>query len=1358
MMKWSMLLMFSMGCSSWELTHAEKDISSCWFSPADPVPVQGGLDWGIAAADMNVGYDFPYDGIDQNCDGASEFDLDGDGFIPAPFAIDGQVDCWDAPTTPVDGITGNMIIPDGDEVAYDGIDQNCDGLLDFDVDGDGFGSQEYEGEFQYRWAPRMDESAIASLKGLLEGLNDEEKQQLIDTYFSSFEQDTQWEAGDCWDDPQEERESINDFDLISADEVFPDADERYYDGIDQNCDGESDFDQDGDGFASSQYLTEEGVIGEDCNDTDENLFPNLEIEEIYYNGIDDNCDGRDADGDQDGDGFWDAGYWDVVSPDDIDISVQIPDDDIITDCNDQDVLIYPGATERCNGIDDSCDTDLPIQEQDVDGDGFVSCSIDQQGWLGVVTDGFSGMAGEDCDDGDVLVYPNATEFTGDGIDQSCDGLEVCYTDIDGDGFRGDGTVETINIDCSGVGEKLASVEVDCDDGSASTYPGAAYLDSTTDCMLDGDGDGFGSDSVSNGVTLGSDCNDGDVNIQPNATEVCDGGIDNDCDGVFDDDDSDVDLSTGTVHYADIDEDGFGDNADSSSSCIVPQDRTTDNTDCDDDNALINPQTMWFEDTDNDGFGSVISVQVCNPGNGYVLQDGDCDDDVFSINPNATELTADGVDQNCDTLESCYRDDDTDSFGSTSTTPSEAFDLSCTGTGVSSQSTDCDDSSALTYPGAAYLESLTDCMLDGDGDGFGADIVSSTVDAGSDCDDTDDLIHPNATEVCDGIDNDCDSLLDDADTDWDQTTGVIHYADTDVDTYGDPNDEETTCIVPSGRVTNDDDCDDTNPTLNPDTIWYEDADEDGFGSSLQTQTQCESPTGFVLNGDDCDDGNPEITEGWSWYADTDGDGIGVASNPVLGCSAPTGYVHHNGDCDDGDIQNAEICLNLWEGITINGAGSGVIDSRDRDRFASHFDMGSVNGKMMYGFGTPFRKYSNKSDVGGAFFFESLTNGSTLDSHLRINPSGTLKQFGSHVMVGEDFTGDGKGDVLVSSYVDPPSMYIFDGLDVTTSSGELTEQDALYTIDGSLMNDRMGSRVFWADITGDQQKDLIFNQPEDASITIIHDNLSSMTIDKTVSSSDYLFLEGEDSADHFGHDFDIVDIDQDGDNDIIVGDYKFAGNDGRVYIRLGPILSGSGNTAIGTGNLYIDTDSTDSKPRFGKYTRAFDWDEDGAAELIVLEQRKNGPQCIYMYDLNSLATINGFGSITSFLNTTPALLSSSASSLGIVSLNSGEFDILSMDIIDGYLAIGAPKFNGDNGAVALFAYEDRLTTHASVNRTIAFSPENAQYFISNDSIENARLGSVVKNVGDVTGDGYDDLLIGARQEDGGEGKVRILPGPF
>ena len=81
--------------------------------------------------------------------------------------------------------------------------------------------------------------------------------------------------------------------------VFPGATDTWYDGIDSDCAGDNDFDQDGDGYDRDT----------DCDDTDPSLAPTGEPE-IYFNGEDDNCDLTDGDGDQDGDGFW---AWDYIN-------------------------------------------------------------------------------------------------------------------------------------------------------------------------------------------------------------------------------------------------------------------------------------------------------------------------------------------------------------------------------------------------------------------------------------------------------------------------------------------------------------------------------------------------------------------------------------------------------------------------------------------------------------------------------------------------------------------------------------------------------------------------------------------------------------------------------------------------------------------------------------------------------------------------------------------------------------------------------------------------------------------------------------------------------------------------------------
>ena len=98
----------------------------------------------------------------------------------------------------------------------------------------------------------------------------------------------------------------------------------------------------------------------------------------------------------------------------------------------------------------------------------------------------------DCDDQDDSIFPTAQESAGDSVDQNCDGFEDCYQDLDEDGYRTDEIIETVNIDCSGATESLiGTLDLDCDDTSAQTYPGAAFHESQN-CMLDADGDGYGS--------------------------------------------------------------------------------------------------------------------------------------------------------------------------------------------------------------------------------------------------------------------------------------------------------------------------------------------------------------------------------------------------------------------------------------------------------------------------------------------------------------------------------------------------------------------------------------------------------------------------------------------------------------------------------------------------------------------------------------------------------------------------------------------------------------------------------------------------------------------------------------------------
>ena len=334
------------------------------------------------------------------------------------------------------------------------------------------------------------------------------------------------------------------------------------------------------------------------------------------------------------------------------------------------------------------------------------------------------------------------------------------------------------------------------------------------------------------------------------------------------------------------------------------------------------------DEDGDGFAS----------------DVDCDDENAAINPEATEV-CDGVDNDCD--------------GATD---------------------DADDDLA----GGLSL------YTDGDGDGHGdpdslhlaCAAGAGEVERGGDCDDTDGAVHPEASEVCDGVDNDCDGAVDDEDADRDPATAGTWHADDDGDGYGDAATATVACVAPPGHVADATDCDDTAAAANPagrevcdgldndcdglfdaddadvdlstGQSWYADADADGYGDPATGQFACSPPAGHVADATDCDDtvaaANPGATEicdgldndcdgatddadasldtatATAWHDDDDGDGYGDAATAALSCTAPAGAVADSSDCDDADSGihpgAAELCDGVdddCDGTTSDEAG-------------------------------------------------------------------------------------------------------------------------------------------------------------------------------------------------------------------------------------------------------------------------------------------------------------------------------------------------------------------------------------------------------------------------------------------------------
>ncbi|MCB9762864.1 MAG: hypothetical protein H6739_23890 [Alphaproteobacteria bacterium] len=501
-------------------------------------------------------------------------------------------------------------------------------------------------------------------------------------------------------------------------------------------------------------------------------------------------------------------------------------------------------------------------------DGAETGDIDDTS-VAVDEDGDGVPSDQDCDDNDAAVYPGAAEVC-DNVDNNCDGAvdegvtTTWYPDGDGDGYGVDaGATEACEAPEGHVG-----VGGDCDDDDAAYHPGAPEDDCADPNDYNCDGSVGYADNDDDGWPACEECDDTNPDIRPDATEVCDD-VDNDCDGLVDDEDDSLDASTGGTFYADIDADGYGDASAAIQACDQPASYVTDSTDCDDAVSTINPGAAevcddldddcdglvddeddsldastgsdWYADSDGDGYGDADNAtQACDQPSGYIADSSDCDDASGAVHPGATER-CNGVDDDCD--------------GTT------------------------DPDSAADAP---------DWYADDDGDGYGdaSDVTaacaqpSGTVSDSSDCDDDDGAVHPGATEVCNSVDDDCDGLTDDDDGGLDAATASTWYADDDGDSYGDPDDSEVACDQPSGAVSDSSDCDDDDSAIHPGaTEECDDVDNDCDGTVdgvVLVDEDFNSTLGadWVLNGtavQDTTGGYLSLTEvsggtGTAWYAD------------------------------------------------------------------------------------------------------------------------------------------------------------------------------------------------------------------------------------------------------------------------------------------------------------------------------------------------------------------------------------------------------------------------------------------------------------------------------------------------------------
>ncbi len=843
---------------------------------------------------------------------------------------------------------------------------------------------------------------------------------------------------------------------------------------------------------------------------------------------------------------------------------------------------------------------------------------------------------DDCDDENADVNPNAQEVSDDGVDNDCaDGdyhepIQTAYTDVDGDGY-----------------------------GDPDT--GASYTESEIE------------ESAGLLVDNGDDCDDSDASVNPGADEVCDG-VDNNCDG-------EVDENTAT------------------------------------------DAVTWHEDADGDGYGNSENTSLsCDQPEGFVDNTNDCDDTDSDINPAVAEISYDGIDQDCDG----YDLTDVDGDGH------DALEVG---------GDDPDDTDATIYPGA---EEIPYDGIDQDGDGYDlTDVDEDGHDAlevgGDDPDDTDATIYPGAEEIpYDGIDQDGDGYdLTDVDGDGYDSSAVGGLDFDDDDASINPDAEE----IPYDGI--DQDCDGDDLT---------DVDGDGFdsyevgGLDLNDNDAAINPEATeVCDGVDnnCDGVIDEDTaaDAPTWYIDADGDNYGVTDSSTQACEAPEGYAAPSTDCDDEDAS-----LNPGVEETNDGIDNNCDDVIDNELYlATDEAIQTITGtgaKQKLGDGiNSLASFGDLDGDGVDDFVVGVPYYSTNMGEACVIPGGgsgeqTLAEASDFCFTGEtakSYTGrsvanlgnslDGESTLGISSF-ETDTVYLMGMADIPTDGSSISLSYASDRMSGE-SGSYFGYRLSAGDLDGDGVDDVVVGAPGDNSGDgSVHLFLGPVSGELSDSDADTT-LAGDASSEQGAAVFLNADLDGDGYNDLVSSeDYYGSDSQGRAIVSFG---NGSGSL---TQDVTIDGGSADDNfaTGFAAIENTGDLPYLVAGNVNASTDGYNHNGAAYIFD-----AING--SATS-LNVSDALQTLSGDSDDV---SCGNIDVghLQSDGINNDLIIGCNYQDTDllRAGVAYTLDNDSLLNSSTL--TLGITQTSASLY-AGDSTKDDAASSLLW--ADTTGDGLDDVVIG------------------
>jgi hypothetical protein len=552
---------------------------------------------------------------------------------------------------------------------------------------------------------------------------------------------------------------------------------------------------------------------------------------------------------------------------------------------------------------------------------------------------------------------------------------VCYSDTDEDGF-GDPDALTqaaaTTDSCDNSAGFMADDAYDCDDSAKLTAPGLAKNDSLYSagdngnngtCMKDSDGDLHGDDTTPTTANslfaVGDDCDDDAIlTYLPNSNagegdnEVASDGIDQDCnlyDSCYPDDDKDGYGDAFATALVDSSALGGTYASPAASACDDAANQVADDAqDCHDNVALANPgmaEVCDGLDTNCDNGGEPPNDEIDNDTDGFV----ECvvTTSYFASNEVHNDATHQAVSGGGD----CVDVGDVEGIAAIDINPGQAEDSDDAMIGDLVDN-DCDYAYTSTSADNYHNPAGDECYVDGDQDGHG-DATATVQDTGvqgcfanegeagqglfEDCNDEDQTVNPDAAEVCDGQDNDCDNVipLDETDDDGDFyiecCPNDAYLADNSLDpkllfSYDTPADlvggaaytacENFNYAGSDPKVQGGGDCDDTTNAIGGTGLTGADVfpahgNEVCEGGEEQVDNDCNGDQNSYYDATINPGRDVDVVGDKNFYPDADGDGFGdenAASERF--CSAPAGYDSAPVDCDDRDIDifpgQAEFC--------------------------------------------------------------------------------------------------------------------------------------------------------------------------------------------------------------------------------------------------------------------------------------------------------------------------------------------------------------------------------------------------------------------------------------------------------------------